>query len=126
MFSKKVTTRTVLPAIVLALACAASSHAAEPDLPAVTQMAVVDFNSCAKPMYPQDDLKASHQGTVTLAFLVGADGVVSDSKIVKSSGFIPMDEAARAAIVKCHFSPALAGDKPVAHWTRVQYVWTLK
>lgn len=126
MFTKREMTRTALIAIGLSFACMANSYADEPALPTVTQMASADFNSCAKPQYPHDDFAAGHQGTVTLGFLVGADGTVSDSKIVKSSGFVPMDEAARAAIVKCHFSPALAGDKPVAHWTRVQYVWSLK
>jgi TonB family protein len=125
MFRKKEMTHAAMLAIGLSLACAANSYADEPALPTVTQMAVADFNSCTKPQYPHDDFAAGHKGTVTLAFLVGADGTVSDSKVVKSSGFMPLDEAARTAILKCHFSPALAGAKPVAHWTRVQYVWSL-
>jgi TonB family protein len=90
------------------------------------QGALVDFNSCAKPEYPHADVQAGHQGTVTLSFLVGQDGKVGESKVVKSSGFATMDEAARTAIAKCSFHPAMKSGKPVKDWTKVQYVWTLK
>jgi TonB family protein len=87
--------------------------------------AVANFKSCAKPNYPDADLKARHQGTVTLGFLVGADGKVGDSKVAKSSGHPGLDEAARMAIAQCSFEPAVKGDKPVKEWTKVQYVWSL-
>lgn len=90
------------------------------------ERALLDFDSCAKPEYPHADVQAGHQGTVTLNFLVDQDGKVGDSKVVKSSGFSTMDEAARTALVKCRFHPATKNGKPVKDWTKVQYVWTLK
>jgi D-alanyl-D-alanine endopeptidase (penicillin-binding protein 7) len=87
--------------------------------------AIADFRSCAKPHYPAEDLAAKHQGTVSLGFLIGQDGMVHDSAVRKSSGYASLDDAARSAIARCKFSPALAGGKPVETWADVQYVWTL-
>ena len=116
-------------ALGFALACAMAGCAplamAQDDAGGVTQKAVLDFNSCAKPMYPEPDLHEGHQGTVTLGFRVGQDGRVSASNVRQSSGFPALDEAARTAIAKCSFKPALKGDQPVEAWTLVQYVWSL-
>jgi protein TonB len=114
--------RTTLHCLFLALACAASAHAA----PQGSSSAKLDFKSCAKPQYPHADVQAGHQGTVKLGFLVGEDGQVKDSKVVDSSGFASLDDAARAALAKCSFQPALEKGKPVQQWTKVQYVWSLR
>jgi TonB family protein len=94
--------------------------------PAHADSAVVDFNSCAKPHYPQADIQARHEGAVALAFLVKTDGTVGESKVDSSSGFPTLDEAARSAIGKCRFKPATKNGKAVQEWTKVQYVWSLK
>jgi TonB family protein len=97
-----------------------------PDAPSLKQNAVVDFNSCAKPQYPHEEVAAKHEGIVTLAFQVGTDGKVADSKVRKSSGFPALDERARSALALCSFKPAIAAEgQPVMAWTHVQYVWTL-
>ncbi|MDN4051859.1 energy transducer TonB [Massilia sp. YIM B02763] len=111
----------LLAAVMLGIAGCATAADSKVD-----EHAIVDFNSCAKPMYPHADVQAGHQGTVTLSFLVEQDGKVGDSKVVTSSGFATMDEAARTAIMKCRFRPATKNGKPVKDWTKVQYVWTLK
>jgi D-alanyl-D-alanine endopeptidase (penicillin-binding protein 7) len=36
-----------------------------------------------------------------------------------------MDEAARGALLRCRFAPALRDGQPVPTWHPVQYVWTL-
>ncbi|NIA55248.1 M56 family metallopeptidase [Massilia sp. TW-1] len=123
--------RAAIPVLGLVLACAASAHVlATRDSPAVrtaglTRSAVADFSSCSKPHYPQADIAASHEGTVTLNFRVDASGLVTDSTILQSSGYASMDEAARAALHRCRFAPALRNGQPVATWHPVQYVWTL-
>lgn len=117
-------------ALGFALACAMAGCAplaiAQHDAGDVTQKALLDFNSCAKPMYPQSDLRERHQGTVALDFKVGQDGKVTASKVQRSSGFAGLDEAARVALEKCSFKPALKDGRPVEAWTLVQYVWTLE
>jgi protein TonB len=55
--------------------------------------------------------------------LVGKDGKVKDTKVVKS---IPMlDAAAVAAVKQWVFKPALSNNKPVAVWVAVPVRFTL-
>lgn len=95
-------------------------------VPAARSPAVVDFKSCSKPLWPEADLQAGHTGTVTLKFNISANGDVTDSGIVRSSGHPGLDQAARTGIQKCHFIPAKVRGKPVASWQQMQYVWTLE
>jgi D-alanyl-D-alanine endopeptidase (penicillin-binding protein 7) len=118
-----------IPVLGLAALCGAA-FANERPLPnhpatAVRTAAVVDFRSCNKPVYPKEDLEAGHAGAVTLSFLVGADGDVAASRVVRSSGHRGLDRAASTAIAKCRFKPATSNGQPVNVWAPVQYVWTL-
>jgi protein TonB len=88
--------------------------------------AVADFNTCAKPDWPKASLRNEETGTVTLSFLIGTDGRVADSKIVKSSGFRDLDKAAIVGISKCRFKPGMNDGKPEQAWMQMQYVWTLE
>lgn len=123
-----------IPVLCLALVWAATAHAltsrdalvAGQRTANATRSALADFGSCAKPQYPQADIDAGHQGTVTLSFLVDPRGTVTDSKVLRSSGFASMDEAAHGALRRCRFHPALHQGRPVTEWTSVQYVWTLE
>lgn len=114
----------------LALSCLAGwASAAGTDKIAPVKLAPnapgsIRFDSCSRPVYPDEELKQNRQGTVTLRFLIGADGTVKDSRVVTSSGYPALDEAARVGIAKCSFHPALLEGKPVDAWTLVQYVWT--
>jgi D-alanyl-D-alanine endopeptidase (penicillin-binding protein 7) len=88
--------------------------------------AIVDFNTCSKPVWPQAALTEERTGTVQLAFLIGPDGNVKDTRVDHTSGHADLDEAARAGISLCHFKPATRAGKPVEKWQRMQYVWTLE
>ena len=119
--------KAAIPVLGLAAACLSVYANAAPDkAKAGKTHAVADFKSCAKPVWPADSLKNENQGTVTLSFLVGADGKVKDSAIKKSSGFAPLDEAARVGIAKCRFKAATVAGRPVEDWMMMQYVWTLQ
>ncbi|WP_051971606.1 M56 family metallopeptidase [Massilia sp. 9096] len=131
--------QAAIPVLGLAIACATHAHVnahagAAPVLSAlaqastarITQSAVVDFDTCRKPEYPQADLDAEHVGTATLAFVLDERGTVRQATVYKSSGYAGLDEAARGAIARCRFHPALAGSQPVPTTARVQYVWTLQ
>jgi bla regulator protein BlaR1 len=133
--------QAVIPVLGLAIACAAHAHVnaragapaalaalAQASMPSarITQSAMVDFNTCRKPQYPQAELAASHEGTATLSFVLDERGVVQGASVEKSSGYASLDEAARGAIAQCSFHPALAGTRPVATTVKVQYVWTLQ
>jgi len=121
--------KALLPALFLTAACLAGYAHAQKEAPAAAserRPAIVDFSTCSKPWWPKADLRAEHTGTVKLEFSVAASGDVTGSRVVSSSGYPGLDEAARVGIAKCHFKPATVRGVPVATEQTMQYVWTLK
>lgn len=77
----------------------------------------------SQPDYPDLAREAGVDGTVMVQALVGKDGQVKDTRVVKS---IPMlDASAVAAVKKWVFKPALSNNKPVAVWVAVPVRFTL-
>ena len=114
---------SVRKAFLFALGLASFSTASAQTAPSAR--APIDTSSCSRPVYPEEDARLKNTGTVTMNFLIGPDGRVLESKLVKSSGHRSLDEAARSALVKCRFkSPLTPEGQPVQAWTAVQYVWT--
>jgi protein TonB len=75
------------------------------------------------PNYPDLAREANVDGTVMVQALVGKDGKVKDTKVVKS---IPMlDQAATEAVRQWVFKPALSNNKPVAVWVAVPVRFSL-
>jgi TonB family protein len=69
------------------------------------------------PVYPEMAREANVDGTVMIQALVGKDGRVHDTRVVKS---IPLlDKSAEDAVKQWVFKPALANNKPVAVWVGV-------
>ena len=97
----------------------------QPKAASVTVAAVVDASACSKPDYPKNALRNGDTGTVTLAFLIGTDGKVADSRVEKSSGFRDLDRAAQVGLGLCKFKPGTVDGVPQQSWTRMQYVWSL-
>lgn len=87
--------------------------------------AVVDFSACEKPEYPAASQRNEETGVSSIQFLIGVDGRVKDSKILKGSGFRELDKAAASGLAKCKFKPGTTDGKPEESWTRVDYVWSL-
>jgi bla regulator protein BlaR1 len=109
---------------VLGLVAASAACAQAPGNGKQPQPGAFDISSCSKPAYPHGEQAAGHEGIVTMAFRIETSGAVSASRIVRSSGFPALDEAARSALTKCRFTPARTPDgKPAPAWTAVQYVW---
>lgn len=84
---------------------------------------MIRFDTCSRPAYPEQEAKQNHQGMVTLRFLVGSDGKVKESQVMKSSGYQALDDAALVAISKCSFNAPVANGKPTDAWIPVQYDW---
>lgn len=104
---------------------AGAQTASAPEGAPMTPPAGPNQNTCAKPAYPMEALRNEWTGIVSIAFLIGPDGLVKDSRYTKSSGHAVLDEAARVALSRCHFKPGTVDGKPVAAWQVVQYVWSL-
>ena len=77
----------------------------------------------SQPKYPEIARDANVDGTVLVQALVGKDGRVKDTRVVKS---IPMLDAAAVEAVRAWvFKPALSNNKPVAVWVAVPVKFTL-
>lgn len=101
--------------------------AAAPQAPAIRMGAVIQAGAhCAKPDYPSASRRMEEEGTVTLKFLIGADGKVMQADVEKSSGFTRLDEAARNALSKCQFRPGTVDGKPEQSWASIKYTWRLE
>lgn len=122
--------KAALPVLGLSAALIAGCAQVAPAPPAgaasAATPALVQFASCAAPAYPEQSLRDRDTGTVALGFLVGADGTVRESRVDRSSGHLPLDEAARLAIAKCRFKPATENGRAVQGWVPVAYLWTLQ
>lgn len=87
---------------------------------------VIDMKTCDAPKYPKAALMNEETGTVSMGFLVGTDGKVTDSKVEKSSGSKSLDKAALTALAQCKFKPGSKDGKPDALWAKVDFVWKLE
>ena len=83
-----------------------------------------DPSKC-KAEYPKASLMNEEQGTVSMSFLVNADGTVADSKLEKTSGFKNLDKAALKSLSACKFKPGSKDGAPAQTWTKVDYAWKL-
>ncbi|WP_395007744.1 energy transducer TonB [Undibacterium sp.] len=84
---------------------------------------VMDMKSCDLPKYPKASLLNEETGTVTMAFLVGTDGKILESKVETTSGSKSLDKAAIAAFTLCKFKPGSKDGKVEQMWVKVDYVW---
>lgn len=76
------------------------------------------------PEYPELAREAQVEGTVLLWALVGLDGRVDEVRVQRS---VPLlDGAARAAVAKWRFTPALANGQPVRVWVAVPVRFSIR
>lgn len=77
------------------------------------------------PSYPLEARRRGHEGTVTLAVRVAADGAVASLDIAVSSGHAALDRAAVRAVSAWRFEPARVDGVPVATETSVSIEFRL-
>lgn len=76
---------------------------------------------CTKPPYPAESQELEEEGTVTLGITTDTDGNVVEIKIIKSSGFTRLDDAAKQAFGRCEFNPGTVDGVPEKTTATVQY-----
>jgi protein TonB len=101
----------------------AAAAAQVPPQPAPPSQQPSVAQDCAPPAFPAGTQQARMSGVSMMAFLVGSDGAVRETRLLKSSGYAILDEAAQAALKLCRFRPTLKDGQAVAAWQPVQYVW---
>ena len=65
------------------------------------------------PVYPREAAIRGDHGAVTLLIHISPEGLASDVDIAQSSGYPALDQAARNAVWKWHFLPAVKDGKPI-------------
>ncbi len=70
------------------------------------------MKGCRLPQYPKKSEDKGEEGTVVFRFLVGTDGKIQSSQLVRSSGFDRLDNAARDAFMQCRFTPGTIDGVP--------------
>jgi TonB family protein len=82
--------------------------------------------SYAKPVYPDWAKREAVEGSVTLYFIVRADGTVKENVLVqKTAGFEDFDESARAALRAWRFEP-LRGGRTGEQWGTITFHFRLR
>lgn len=118
---------TFLPAALaclLSLPTLAEASAEKNRLP--IEKLTAKLQSCPKPEWPAESLRNGEEGQVVLAYLIGMDGRVIESRVEKSSGHPLLDLAAQDGLAKCLFmSPETIG-RLEPTWTKMSYFWTLE
>jgi len=109
---------TTLSALLLTLASTAAL--------AAEVAPAMDANSCDKPKYPKAALINEETGTVSMGFLIAADGKVMESKVEKSSGSKSLDKAALSSLSQCKFKAGSKDGKPSELWAKVDFTWKLE
>lgn len=79
-----------------------------------------------RPDYPRGARLRGECGDVTLEIEVAASGRAGDVKVVSSSGYAELDEAAVKAAKAARFTPARRGGRPVSSTARITITFDLK
>lgn len=75
--------------------------------------------------YPPASVRSREQGTVVLRVLVDARGSAQRIELVRSSGHVRLDEAARDAVGRARFQPVLRNGEAIPAWGLVPVAFRL-
>ena len=99
------------------------SYSSVPKTPRLIQRA--EYLSNPAPEYPEQSRRRRHEGTVTLLVDIGSDGFVQNIEIQETSGCSLLDRAAKKAVTKWRFTPAIAGGQKVESQVLVPVLYKL-
>jgi TonB family protein len=98
-------------------------HAHAARVPEAQQVMGLDLSACPRPTYPAAALAERAGGKTTVEVQIGEAGLVTDARVLASSGRTDLDEAALAGIRRCMFHAVLATGQAPTGWLKTQYVW---
>src|SRR3984957_14043773 len=103
---------------------------AAPPVPAAAPVSVqprIDAGHSRQPEYPPASRQAGEEGTLILQALVSADGRVAATKLVQSSGFARLDQAAlEGGKDNYRFVPGTVDGRPAEMWHTFRFTWKLR
>jgi periplasmic protein TonB len=87
----------------------------------------LDMQRSQQPEYPAASRRLGEQGTSVIEVLVGVDGRVLDAKLLQSSGYDRLDQAALAGVkANYRFVPGTVDGKPQPMWFTFKFTWKLQ
>lgn len=87
----------------------------------------IDLAHSSQPDYPPEARQLGEQGSLVLQVLVDPSGRAIDSKLVQSSGFPLLDQAALAGVkTNYRFTPGSVDGTPQPMWFTFRFVWRLQ
>ncbi len=84
-----------------------------------------DYLQNPKPPYPSVSRRLGEQGTVVHSVLIGADGLPKSARLIQSSGFPRLDEAAYTAVMRWRYVPGKRNGVAEAMSFPVPIIWEL-
>jgi protein TonB len=101
----------------------APAPAAEP----VRAMPRIDASHSREPEYPPTSRRLGEEGSLIVQVLVDTNGRVTDAKLVQSSGFDRLDQAALEGVKgNYRFVPGTVDGKPAPMWFTFRFTWKLR
>lgn len=79
-----------------------------------------------KPPYPSLSRRLGEEGAVLLRVRVLIDGTAGEVRVLRSSGYPRLDEAAKNTVAQWRFIPARRGERAEEAWVQVPIDFTLK
>jgi protein TonB len=97
-----------------------------PAAASAVQMATPLYWRNPPPRYPALARQRHYTGTVILEVLVDVRGLAGEVRVVRSSGYTLLDEAALAAVRRWQFAPGTEGGRPTAMRVKVPIRFRLR
>ncbi|MGO8919359.1 MAG: energy transducer TonB [Stellaceae bacterium] len=93
----------------------------------VRVMPTIDARHSQEPEYPPTSRRLGEQGSVILQVLIDVDGKVIDRKLLQSSGYDRLDQAALDGVKSNYrFLPGTVDGKPQQMWYTFKFNWKLR
>jgi len=116
------TSPTVPIAVPVSTATAAVAAPPRVELPSSD----ADYLQNPRPVYPPLSKRLGEQGQVVYSVLIGTDGLPVSARLVKSSGFDRLDQAALSAVMRWRYSPGKRNGEATAMSFNVPINWVLE
>jgi protein TonB len=105
---------------------AARVGSGRPDLPGILSPdAGIAVLQRVMPQYPIESMRAGEEGGTILQVLVDESGRASDVRVVRSSGYARLDNAAVSAVSLWKFAPATKGSLAAPTWGELELQFNL-
>lgn len=112
------------PALTAPITAVAVTTAASPRVELPSSNA--DYLQNPKPLYPGISKRLGEQGQVVHSVLIGVDGLPVSARLVKSSGFDRLDQAAYTAVMRWRYVPGKRNGVPTTMSFNVPINWVLE